>query len=586
MPVPASTPGTIQFDKYEVDLSAGHLLKQGVKVRLREQSFVVLAMLLEHPGEVVTREQLRRRLWSEDTFVDFDNNLNTAVARLRVALNDPAEHPRFIETLPKRGYRFIGEVHPVYPAAEQVLPRRPRLVVLPFMNLSGDSAEEYFSDAMTDEIITAVARVAPERLAVIARTTAMHYKGSRKDIARIGRELNVDYVVEGGVRRTADQVAINVQLIQTGDQAHVFANKYDAGMRDIFSIQRSIAQAIAAQIPCVAAGSGTGVVPGGPAKRKPTEDVVAYNLYLQGRFRMYNDIANAKHYFEEAIARDPHFALAYDALAEYYWWAGFLGLAPPKETFAMGLWAALQALENDNTLADTHALLGMFRKEIDYNWSEVHREMALALELNPASSLARFRRALSGLVPIGRLDEAAAELENLLDSDPLNLEVRRWLGLTHWWRRDYERAIEQARLVLAVDPNYATGHVLVGVVRGAERKFDEAIAALRKAVELTHGIPVWLGWLGLPLAQSGEVAEARALLARLHATAEGAYVPASCFAWIHLGLDEIDEAFTWLDRAIDERDPMIVPIKSYEFFDSIRSDPRFAALLRKMNLEP
>jgi tetratricopeptide (TPR) repeat protein len=140
--------------------------------------------------------------------------------------------------------------------------------------------------------------------------------------------------------------------------------------------------------------------------------------------------------------------------------------------------------------------------------------------------------------------------------------------------------------VLAVDPNYATGHVLVGVVRGAERKFDEAIAALRKAVELTHGIPVWLGWLGLPLAQSGEVAEARALLARLHATAEGAYVPASCFAWIHLGLDEIDEAFTWLDRAIDERDPMIVPIKSYEFFDSIRSDPRFAALLRKMNLEP
>jgi TolB-like protein/tetratricopeptide (TPR) repeat protein len=576
--------GIVRFDCYEVDFAAGQVSRRGTIVRLRDQSFRVLAALLERPGQLVTREDLRRRLWPQEVFVDYDNVLNTAVGHLRQALRDSAGHPRFIQTLPKRGYRFIGELHTVHPASDDAVPRRPRLLVLPFMNLSGDSAEEYFSDAMTDETITSLARVAPERLAVIARTTAMHYKGSHKDITRIGRELDVDYVVEGGVRRTSDQIAINVQLIQTHDQAHIFANKYDAGMRDIFSLQRGIAQDIAARIPCVAAGSGTGAVPVGPARRKPTEDVVAYNLYLQGRFRMYNDIANAKHYFEEAIARDPHFALAYDALAEYYWWAGFLGLAPPKETFAMGLWAALQALENDNTLADTHALLGMFRKEIDYNWSEVHREMTLALELNPASPLARFRRALSGLMPIGRLDEAAAELENLLDSDPLNLEVRRWLGLTHWWRRDYEHAMEQARLLLAVDPNYATGHVLVGVVRGAERKFDEAIAALRKAVELTNGIPVWLGWLGLPLAQSGEVAEARALLARLHATAERVYVPASCFAWIHLGLGEIDEAFSWMDRAIDERDPMMVPIKSYEFFDPIRSDPRFAALLRKMNL--
>ena len=579
-------PHIVRFDCFEVDLASGQLSKRGVKITLPGKSFETLAALLEHPGELITREDLKRRLWRDDVFVDFDNNLNTAIGRLREALNDSAEHPRFIETLPKRGYRFIGELHHPGPAERQVRPRRPRLMVLPFMNLSGDSAEEYFSEAMTDDIMTAVARVASEHLAVIARTTAMHYKSSHKDIGRIRRELDVDYVVEAAVRRMGDQVTINLQLIQTSDQAHIFANKYDVNIRDIFSTERSIAQDIATQIPCIADVIRTGAVPGGAARRKPTEDIVAYNLYLQGRFRMYNDIANAKHYLDEAIARDPHFALAYDALAEYYWWAGFLGLGSPKETSAAGLWAALRALENDNTLAETHALLGVFRKQLDYNWSEVHREMALARELNAASPLVRFRYAVSGLMPHGRLDEAVAELEAILDSDPLNLEVRRWLGLMHWWRRDYEHAIEQALLLLALDPNYATGHVLVGVVRGSERKFDEAIAALRKAVELTQGIPAWLGWLGLPVAQSGGVAEARALLGHLHALAERAYVPASCFAWIHLGLGEIDQTFTWMERAIDERDPMMTPIKNYEFFDPIRSDPRFTALLRKMNLEP
>ena len=577
-------PSSIRFDCFEVDLAAGQLLKRGTRIRLREQCFTILASLLERRGEVVTREELRRRLWPDDVFVDFDNGLNTGIARLREVLGDSAERPRFIETLPRHGYRFVAEVVPHQPAAGRGVPRRSRLMVLPFVNLTGDSSEEYFSDAMTDEIVTAVARAAPERLAVIARTTAMHYKGSRKDIAHIGRELDVDYIVEGAVRRTADQVAINVQLIQASDQTHVFANKYDASMRDIFGMHRCIAQAIAAQIPSVADHVRTGPAPGGRPDRTPTDDPVAYNLYLQGRARMSSDIGGAKRYFEEAIARDPHFALAYDALAEYHWWVGFLGLASPRETFALGLWAALRALENDNTLAATHALLGMFRKEIDYNWSEVRREMAVALELAPASPVVRFRHALSGLLPLRRLDDAVLELEFVLDSDPLNLDARVWLGLMHWWRRDYTRAIEQARLLLAVNPNFTGAYVVIGLVRTTERKFEEAVAALRRAVEFSGGIPLWLGWLGLALGQSGDVAEARALLARLRAMADRGYIPASCFAWTHLGLDEIDEAFAWMDRAVEERDPMMVPIESYEFFDPLRSDPRYAALLRKMNL--
>ncbi|MGE5205463.1 MAG: winged helix-turn-helix domain-containing protein [Chlamydiota bacterium] len=580
-------PNIVRFDCYEVDLAVGRLCKGGIRVPLRDKSFALLAALLEHPGELVTREDLRHRLWGDDIFVDFDNNLNTILGRLRAALNDSGEHPRFVETLPRRGYRFIAEVHHVPPPPPEVAMRRPRLLVLPVVNLSGDPGEEYFSDAMTDEIITAIAAVSPQHLGVIARTTAMRYKGSRKDVEQIGHELAVDYVVEGSVSRANGRLTINVQLIQVRDQTHLFARKYDADTRDIFQARNCVAQAIATHIPSLDPTVRARMADMTEHLRtNPTDDIAAYNLYLQGRFRMYRDVANAKPYFEQALARDPRFALAYDGLAEYNFWAGFVGLVPPKEACTEGLWAALRALEIDNTLAETHALLGQFRKVLNYNWSEVQREMALARQLKPNSLLVKFRYAISALMPVGRLNEAVAELETVLDLDPLNLEARRWLGLMHWWRRDYDRAIEQAQLVLAVDPNYPTAHVLIGVTRCAQRKFDEGIRELRKCVELSNRAPVWLGWLGLGVAQSGDVAEARAILEQLHAAAEQNYIPASCFAWIHLGVGELDEAFAWMNRAVDERDPMMTPIRSYPFFDSIRADPRFGALLRKMNLEP
>jgi TolB-like protein/Tfp pilus assembly protein PilF len=577
-------PNIVRFDCYEADLASGQLRKRGTKIHLRDQSFQVLSVLLERPGEVVTREVLRRRLWRDEVFVDFDNNLNTAVARLREALSDSADHPRFIETLPKYGYRFLAE------AAREVASvpsrsRRSRLVVLPFLNLSGDSAQEYFSDAMTDEIITALASVAPEHLAVIARTTAMHYKGSHLDVNRIGRELDIDYVVEGGVRRAEDHVAVNVQLIHARDQTHHFARKYNGEMRDVFTLQDCIAQAIAEHIPSVAVRLRP--CPTERVKKKPTEDLVAYNLYLQGRQQLYRStpdaLAKAKQFFEEAIARDPQFALAYDSLAEVYWLMGFVGFARPKEAFAAGVFAALRAIEIDNTLAETHALLASFRKELDYNWPEVERETKLALELNPTSPIVRFRTA-SWLMPQGRLTELVAEFEIALEYDPLDLNARCWLGVVHWLARRYDDAIEQAHLVLEIDPNYPFGHLLLGQTRCMEHKFDEALIALRKAVELYGGAPMVLGWLGLALGQSGNAAEARALLDRMHTIAAQAYVPASDFAWTHLGLDEIDTAFTWMDRAIDERDPMMVPIKTYPFLDPLRADPRFAALLHKMNL--
>jgi TolB-like protein len=298
-----------RFGCFELDLAAGHLRKRGIKIILRQQPCQVLALLLEHPGQVITRDDLRRRLWTDQVFVDFDNCLNIAIARLRTVLGDSAEHPRFIETLPKRGYRFIGDVSRIPAAGETRLARKPRLAVLPFLNLSGDPGQEYFSDAMTDEIITILASLAPEQLAVIARTTAMHYKGSRKHVARIGRELGVDYIVEGALHHTEEHVAVNIQLIQTSDQSHLFARKYRETLRDILHMQSSIAQDIGAHIPSIGDKAR-----GEQVARRPSGNMAAYNEYIRGRYEMWKwtqeSIAKAKQHFEAALACDPRFALA------------------------------------------------------------------------------------------------------------------------------------------------------------------------------------------------------------------------------------------------------------------------------------
>lgn len=567
-------PRIARFGDYEVDLPACQLRKRGVKLRLREQPVEVLAVLLERPGEVVSREDLRRRLWPEHVFVDFDNNLNSAIARLREALHDSAERPRFIETVPRRGYRFIGSLSK--PAAP-----KPRLLVLPFVNLSGDPGQEYFSDAVTEEVITLLARLAPEDLAVIARTTAMHFKSSRKDVSEIGRELAVDYVVEGSARRAEDRIVMSAQLIQASDQTHLWANRFDAELREVFTVEGAIVQGIAAQL-------GLTV----PRKaRKPTEDLEAYNLYIQGRYHLDKTnppegLLKAQKYYEEAVARDPNFALAYDSLAEVYWAMGFWGFVPPKEALAAGLFHVLRALEIDNTLAETHALLAQYRKQLDFDWAEVRREMNLALKLDPASPVVRLRYAITGLLPHGRFDEAIAEVERVLETDPLFLFARNWLGEMLCLARHYDRGIEQVRIALEANPAYFGGHFVMGNLAAGKGMTAEAVAAHRRASELTGGSPLMLGWLGLSLAQSGNTAEARAVYARLQAMAPKVYVPPTSLAWIHLGLGETDSFFACMDRAVDARDHMLTPIKSYHFLDPIRSDPRYARLLRRMNLKP
>lgn len=582
----------LRFDAYEVDVPAGQLYKHGVKITLREKSFQVLTALLEHPGQVITREELQHRLWQEDVFVDFENNLNTAIARLREALGDSADHPRFIETLPKRGYRFLEHVFQPRPP-EKSRTSRVRLVVLPFLNLSGDQSQEYISDAITDEIITDLACLAPERLAVIARTTAMHYKGSHKDVSRIGRELQVDYVVEGGVRRTEDQLAVNLQLIQNGDQSHLFAQKYTAPLSDIFSLHTRIAQAIIRHVPPIADAMRDGLTLREDIRQKPTKDLAAYHEYIKGRYEMWTMTAEgtvrAKRHFEAALARDPDFALACNSLAEVYWYMGFWGYAPCRETDLLGRSYALRSIAIDSRSPDTHILLSFFPQsrnghdEIDYyDWTEILKHVAIARELDPESRAVRVRNAAIQAM-FGRIEEAVAELELALELDPLSFHVRSWLAIILYLGRQYDRALEEVLRTLDLQPEHFAPYFQLGHIYLAMHRFDESAAALRKGVEISHELPHMLGTLGLSLGLGGKKPEAQAVLDRLRVLASQRYVAPMCFAWTHLGLGDIEEVFVWLNRAVGAPDRLIEPIRTWPFFDPLRDDPRFHALLRKMN---
>jgi serine/threonine-protein kinase len=315
---------------------------------------------------------------------------------------------------------------------------------------------------------------------------------------------------------------------------------------------------------------------------------VAYNSYIQGRYQMHrfgpDTFRNAKQLFEDAIRRDPQFALAYDALADLYWSLAFTGLAAPRDVVSPGLFCALRAVEIDSTLAETRAMVAQYRLRVDFDWPEVEREMRAALQLNPASPIVRLRYACSGLMPQGRLDEAIAQIKQALELDPLDSWARSWLVVMLWLARRADMAIDEARTAIDLDPGFPNHHMQLGVALCQAGRCDEAIAALRQAASMTP-VPLPLGWLGLALALGGSSVEARQLLDRLHAMAGRGYVPPTAFAWVHLGLGETDEAFAWMDKAIDTGDGMMTPIKSYWFVDPIRADPRFHALLRRMKLE-
>jgi TolB-like protein/DNA-binding winged helix-turn-helix (wHTH) protein/Tfp pilus assembly protein PilF len=627
--VPASQ-ALVRFDVFELDTESRELRKQGVKVRLQEQPFQILQILLERPGKVVTRDELRQRIWASDTFVDFDRGLYNGIKKLREALGDNAEKPRFIETLSKRGYRFIGAIQNGAPAASpqdaailtgptqtplrglnrkrflrvfalvlpltgtlllggyfswrqlgpraQVRGEKIMLAVLPFQNLTGDPSQEYFSDGFTEEMITALGGLQPERLGVIARTSAMKYKHTDKAVDQIGRELGVQYVLEGSVRRDAGRARISAQLIQVKDQTHLWAESYERDLSDILRIQNEVAEAIASHIRVQLTAPEQARL----AAARPVNPE-AHEAYLLGRFnwnkRTRDGMMTGLSYFRKAVSLDPKDPLGYTGIADTYITLGLFEYLPPTQAFSLAKEAVLKALALDDTLVDAHSTLAqIYQSERD--WKGTERQCKRVLALNPNFALGHYRYA-GFLSRAGRHEEAVAETRLASQLDPLSPSMMSALGQALLFARRYDEAQQSLLKALELDPNYFPAHALMADTYNARGMFENSLAELQKAESLAPGDPWVRADLGYVYAKLGRKSDAEKLLKELTAESQSKYVSGFFVSWVCIELDQKEEALHWLQRAYEQNDYQLSWISVSPVFDPLRSDPRFADLVRR-----
>ncbi len=616
---PAS-PSLLRFGVFEADLRTGELRKAGRKITIQEQPFKTLLALLEHPGQMVTREELRAKVWPADTFVDFDTGLNKAIRKIREALGDSADSPRFIETLPRRGYRFLTPVEVVGAVAAAAQPakrraaRQPRRVlfavaaavvllaglaglgwwvtrdshgairsiaVLPLENLSGDPNQEYFADGMTDELITLLAQI--HSLRVISRTSVMRFRGVRRPLPEIARELNVDAIVEGSVLQSAGNVRVTAQLLDARQDRHLWANSYERRSSDVVSLQSQVAQAIAEQVKAnLTPEEHTGFT-----RQRPV-NAEAYQAFLKGRFfwnkRNKEAVGKAIGYFQQATQLEPDYARAWAGLAGcYISLGGDMGVVAPGEAAPKARAAIAKALQIDSGLAEVHLSLANINLWYDWDWAGAEREYRRALDLSPNDSAAH-RNYSHYLLLMRRFDEALAQTRRAIELDPLDLLANAHLV---WYYRDShqpEKALAESRKLLDLDPAFKGIYYFVGGAYEEQAKWPEAIAAYEKAQD-DHD-PAYLRGIAHAWAASGHKKEAEAALAKLHDLARKQYVSPVGFACVYAGLSERDTAFAWLEEAYRQRAPALASIQVDPHLDSLRSDPRFQDLLRRVGFPP
>ncbi len=630
----------LRFGLFELDLRAGELRKHGLAVRLQEQPFQLLAMLLEHPGEVVTREELQRRLWPADTFVDFDHGLNKAISKIREALGDSAESPRFVETVARRGYRFLAEVkvadaatvrspalatlrHRVEETSDRPdfagKPAKPRhllsslvwktsalvllllvaslaawklhswnspslvihsLAVLPLESLSSDASQDYFADGMTDELISDLGQISALR--VISRTSVMGYKRARKPLPQIARELNVDAVVEGTVLRSGDQVRITAQLIEASTDKHLWSQSYEGELRDTLALQNQVARAIADQIRIKLNPQEQAVL-----KSAKVVNPESYESYLKGRYfwnkRTAEGLKVALAYFNQAIEEDPKYAQAYSGLADTYALLGDWQYAvmTPKEALPKAKVAAIKALELDGALGEAHNSLAFCLDGFDWDFNSAGKEFGRAIDLNPGYATAHHWYAWH-LSLLGRYDEAIAEMRKAKNLDPLSLIINADLAELLVLARSYDESIKQSRKTIEMDPNFALAHNQLAQAYLQKHMNDEAVAELQKAAQLSGGSPTVMANLARAYAASGKRSEAIKLLSDLKKRSNSIYSHGSEIAVIYAALGDRDQAMSWLEKGYEERFNPGVLLRPG--FDPLRSDPRFQDLVRRLGL--
>jgi TolB-like protein/DNA-binding winged helix-turn-helix (wHTH) protein len=608
-----------------MDLDAGELRRSGVRLPVQGRPLQVLTILLRTPGQLVTGDQLRRELWPEDTFVDFEHGVRNAVARLRAVLGDNADKPRFVETLPRRGYRFIGvatiDVQPVpaVPAAQPAPPGNRRrialvallclvglaggatwtiarfranpggvpihsLAVLPLQNLSGDPAQDYFADGVTDELITALAKISS--LNVISRTSVMQYKGiHNKPLPQIARELGVDVVVEGTLLRAGDRIQLTAQLIDANTDRHLWADRFERSSRDILLLENEIAKAVAGKLRGKLSPREQGVLSANPI------DPAAHEAYLQGLYlwnrRTPPALEEAIRYFTAAIGKEPGFAQAYAGRADAYTVLGSWAVEaiPPDEALRKARADAEKAVELDDNSAEAHTARAVIRQVYEWDWRGTETEFQRAIALSPSYAPARHWYG-HYLCDLGRVDECFAETARAHALDPAYLVAAVDVGFRLYGARRYAEAVAPIRKVLEFNPDFTLGHRCLGQVYEANRMYPEAVAELRKAVELSDGAPRDIAALGHAYGVSGQKTEARNALKTLEHLARLRYVSSYGRALICTGLGENELALAWLERAFQERSSWMVKLKVDPRLDPLRKDARFTDLLHRVGFTP
>jgi TolB-like protein/DNA-binding winged helix-turn-helix (wHTH) protein/Flp pilus assembly protein TadD len=642
-------------DDFELDYATGQLRRFGRILKIERIPMEVLLFLVQHRGELVTREQLVEKIWGKDVYLDTDNSINGAIRKIRQVLKDDPEQPRFIQTITGKGHRFIAPVgSPIVPPVvapvvasvtglntepEAVTAlaqsyvgedsvawfRRRRalgisilataivliagwgvyrqwfefqgrplwsggrvmLAVLPFDNFTGDPGQEYFSDGLTEEMISQLGNLDPGHLGVIARTSVMHYKHSQESIGQIGKDLGVQYVIEGSVRRDSERVRITAQLIQVKDQSHLWARQYDRDLGHLLELQAEIAREVANEIEFSLSGRRPIEAAQKAAAPAGAKSYEAYDLYLKGRYfwnkRTEEGFRQAADYFQQAIDKDPNYGRAYAGLADTFTLMSTWYIGPQNELMPKARTAALRALELDESLAEAHASLALIKENYDYDWPGSEKEFRRAIQLGPqyASAHQWYAESLSWQ---GRFQEAFAESKQARQLDPLSMIIATDYAAILYYSRQYDSAVRQCRSVLELDPNFHHARELMIPSYLQLGRYGEAAEEINRWAARAQGPWVW-ALRATVYSRLGHAEEAHRELVKVEQLPglRADRIPTLLIAYSGTGQNE--RVIELLQRAYSEHSNAVVQIKVDPMYDPIRSDPRFRDLLRRIGLE-
>jgi TolB-like protein/Tfp pilus assembly protein PilF len=574
---PLNSPHVVRFAAFELDLRSGELRHRGVRVRLQEKPFQVLALLVASPGELVTRQQLFEKVWSAYLPDDLDRSLAVAINKLRGVLNDNASNPRFIETVPRRGFRFIGQLVPVDP-----FERKSLLMVLPFENLSKTTAEEYFVDGLTEETISQLGRVNPQRLGVIARHTAMKYKGTSKTIAEIGTELNLDYLVLGRIGRAQNNVEISVELVQTKDQIQLWNQSFEQPIGEMPSVHVRVARQVAECLAVELLPQQRALI-----ARMGTNNQQAYEMYLQGRHlwaaRTDDAVRGAISFFEKAIAADGEYALAYTGMADCYNVLGYYGSLPIEETFSKAKTYATKALSINNHLAEAHSSLAFSVLQHEWNWSSAESAHQRALHLNSNCSSAHHWYGLD-LTQVGRLQDARLALQRALALDPLSVAVLAHLARVSYFEQKYDDAADELRSVMHLEESYVPAKYFLALVLIQQGDCAAAVATLEAALKTDPTHPILLSTLAFAHTRQGRTRDAELICRELERVSRKRRVDPLFRAFALLDNPaQTNLMFDLFDQAYREHFGWLLYLPIDPAFDRLRTQSRFVTFLKKLN---